>query len=398
MEHGHTVYDTDTHFVIDPITRAITNSESKKNLLIQNDHNSEEFTFEIDKVVEGHDMTLCNRVEIHYSNVDSTKRNSSLGVYEVNDLTENEDGSKITFTWVVSENATFYAGTLSFLIKFICVENGVITYRWNTAVNNSITIAKGMQNGEAIAEAYPDILNQWKEELFSAVYGYKTIQIGPVEPNTYPYIWFDTSYSDNQNVGMITVKNIDGIVQVISPMVSMNAIHGLVEKFDSKADRNHEHDMNDVLGLQGALNNKSNADHTHTPASIGAASLDENGVVRGTQNYSYMLWYSTQNRTLQESDVGRTLMPYDYLDQSKNYTITVPTHKDVAIIQNAEIAILRYYPGDVTITPANGVDLRYIGVVDKSRSVRIANRYGMVVLKKISNANWLVTGDVEEVV
>ena len=126
--------------------------------------------------------------------------------------------------------------------------------------------------------------------------------------------------------------------------------------------------------------------------------MDENGVVRGTQNYSYMLWYSTQNRTLQESDVGRTLMPYDYLDQSKNYTITVPTHKDVAIIQNAEIAILRYYPGDVTITPANGVDLRYIGVVDKSRSVRIANRYGMVVLKKISNANWLVTGDVEEVV
>ena len=135
-----------------------------------------------------------------------------------------------------------------------------------------------------------------------------------------------------------------------------------------------------------------------TPGSIGAASLDANGVVPGTQNYSYTLWYSTQNRTLQESDVGRTLMPYDNSDHSKNYTITVPAHKDVAIINNAEIAILRYFPGDVTITPAKGVELRYIGMVNGSHSVRIANRYGMVALKKISSIVWLVTGDFEEVV
>lgn len=154
----------------------------------------------------------------------------------------------------------------------------------------------------------------------------------------------------------------------------------------------------DYAAAKHAAQHAAGGSDAITPGSIGAALLDANGVVPGTQNYSYMLWYSTQNRILQESDVGRTLMPYDNSDHSKNYTITVPAREDVAIIQNAEIAILRYFPGDVTITPAEGVGLRYIGVVNTSRSVRIANQYGMVALKKISDTSWLVTGDFEEVV
>ena len=71
MAHTHTVKDTDTLFVIDPITRAVVNAESKKTMLMQYDHNSETFTFEIPRYVEEHDMSLCNRVEIHYNNINN---------------------------------------------------------------------------------------------------------------------------------------------------------------------------------------------------------------------------------------------------------------------------------------------------------------------------------------
>jgi len=60
MAHIHPVYDTDSHFTINPITREIKNESSTKTRLIQYDHNSERFSFDMPKTVEGHDMTLCN--------------------------------------------------------------------------------------------------------------------------------------------------------------------------------------------------------------------------------------------------------------------------------------------------------------------------------------------------
>lgn len=165
MAHTHPVKDMDKHFIIDPITRAITNAESKKTLLMQNDHNSEQFSFEINRIVEGHDIMKCNRVEIHYSNIDSTKRNSSLGVYSVTDMQLNEDETKVIFTWLVSEHATIHPGSLSFLILFACIENEEVVYRWNTGINTSIAIAKGMYNGDFVVESYPDILAQWYNDL-----------------------------------------------------------------------------------------------------------------------------------------------------------------------------------------------------------------------------------------
>jgi hypothetical protein len=45
MAHGHNVQDTDSRFIINPITRAIRNESSKKVSMIQLDHNSERFTF-----------------------------------------------------------------------------------------------------------------------------------------------------------------------------------------------------------------------------------------------------------------------------------------------------------------------------------------------------------------
>lgn len=168
MSHLHIVHDSDAQFTIDPITRAIKN-ESPKVTVIQHDHNSERFTFSIQTQVEGHDMSACNRVEIHYINIDATdKTKKATGVYEADDLkTSSDDGGKVTFSWLLSRNATQYAGSLNFLIRFACITDGVEEYAWNTAIFQSITVGSGMYNGgEEVIEPYFDVIAQWKNDLF----------------------------------------------------------------------------------------------------------------------------------------------------------------------------------------------------------------------------------------
>lgn len=262
MPHRHLVYDSDPHFTIDPITRSITNKENKKIVLMQNDHNSECFSFEIPKIVEGHDMTLCNQVEIHYTNSDSTKQGISAGVYEVNNMIvdpENED--RVIFSWLISENATQYAGSLSFIVLFSCIENGVSVYRWNTAINNSISIAKSMNNGDSVVEQFPDILAQWKTELFAAATGNQLISVGPIEPENYPYIWLDTSeYLDTpeKNVGYLTIKTGDGISHRMYPVVKMGSIEGLVGVINNVTS-NQDALSNDMQVLVEAVNAEAQA-------------------------------------------------------------------------------------------------------------------------------------------
>ena len=170
MSHLHIVHDSDAIFTIDPVTRIIKN-ESGKTTVIQGDHNSERFTFSIQKQVDGHDMSICNRIEIHYINIDATdKTKKATGMYEADDLQTSSDVSgKVTFSWLLSRNATRYAGSLSFLIRFACIMEGVEEYAWNTAIFQGITVGSGMYNGgEEVIEPYLDVIAQWKTQLFEA--------------------------------------------------------------------------------------------------------------------------------------------------------------------------------------------------------------------------------------
>ena len=170
MAHIHEVIDSDKCFTIDPITRAIVNDAgNKKTQLIQNDHNSERFAFQLPRYIEGHDMSLSNKVEVHYINIDQSSNEKSVGVYEVTDLALSEDNESVLLSWLISNNATKYVGVLSFAICFKCMSDDVIDYSWNTAINSSIQIAKGMYNSEIITKDYIDVLEVWKEEFMSSI-------------------------------------------------------------------------------------------------------------------------------------------------------------------------------------------------------------------------------------
>lgn len=169
MPHEHSIYDSDLHFQINAITRAITNTASRKTTLIQYDHNSERFTFEIPRYVEGHDMSTCNVVEVHYLNIDATTKEKKQGIYDVTDLQISPDDENVVIcSWLISQNATRYVGSLNFLLRFVCTTNGTVDYVWNTAIFTGISISSGIYNGDVIVEEYADILEQWRNELVNS--------------------------------------------------------------------------------------------------------------------------------------------------------------------------------------------------------------------------------------
>ena len=160
MAHKHSIYDTDSHFKIDQITRMIKNESSSKVTLIQGDHNSERFTFEMPRYIEGHDMSLCNVSRVHYLN------GEQVGLYEIDDLQLSPNDEEVVIcSWLISCNATGISAPLAFLLEFSCITDGVVDYRWNTAIYSGISIGKGMNNGDVIAYEYPDIFEMWKQSI-----------------------------------------------------------------------------------------------------------------------------------------------------------------------------------------------------------------------------------------
>lgn len=169
MAHGHIILDADKHFIIDPVSRNII-PQSNKVKLMQYDHNSECFTFQVPRYIEGHDMSLCNVIDINYINISSDELYRSSGPYRVQDVEINQDDDDIVvFSWTISRNATMYAGSLNFAISFSCIVDGIVDYAWHTDVYVGIGIYEGVRNdGSEIVIEYNDVLAQWAESLFGA--------------------------------------------------------------------------------------------------------------------------------------------------------------------------------------------------------------------------------------
>lgn len=168
MEHIHGSYESTNNFRINPFSRAIINESEIDIVITQYDHNSERFIFELPKIVEEHDMTLCSSIRVHYINAGSNGK-INRGVYEVTDITVNEDDeSLVKFSWLLSRNVTSLEGVLTFAIQFVCTTDGEVDYSWGTTPYKQIKVSETYDNSEdIIVEDYSDILEQWKEELFA---------------------------------------------------------------------------------------------------------------------------------------------------------------------------------------------------------------------------------------
>lgn len=169
MPHDNKIIDTEAHFIIDPETRSITNGSAGNNTIVQHDHNSERFTFEMPRYVDGHDMIECTDLRIHYTNTDSTKWLTADGVYIPDDLSISpDDKNTLVFSWLLSSATTQHIGHLYFSIQFVCIEGDTVEYAWNTGIYKDVKVIESINNTEVIVEQYPDVLEQWRQELFEA--------------------------------------------------------------------------------------------------------------------------------------------------------------------------------------------------------------------------------------
>lgn len=143
-EHLHTIIDTDPAFAIDTVTRLIVNNGDKIEL-IQYDHKSERFTFSMPRYVEGHDMLGSYSIMIVYENSNLATKEISKGVYQSTDgHVDENDENRILFSWLLTENATRYAGSLTFGIRITCDSADGTIFSWGTNLYSGVSIAKGI--------------------------------------------------------------------------------------------------------------------------------------------------------------------------------------------------------------------------------------------------------------
>ena len=178
MAHVDKIRDTETHFIIDPETRAITTASPGNNIVVQYDHNSERYTFEIPRYVDGHDMTESTEVRVHYKNGSHTGLSKTEGVYVCRDITVSaDDENLVTFTWALSSATSQYIGYLHFAIQFVCLDGETIEYAWNTGVYKDITVIESLNNNESAMTSNVDALTAYKNEIIAEVLAAVTSQL-----------------------------------------------------------------------------------------------------------------------------------------------------------------------------------------------------------------------------
>lgn len=170
MTHKHEIKNCAHSFRINPSDRGIYKTSPNNIILMQGDHNSVRFSFRVPRYINGHDMSLCNKIELNYINISLDKANKTEDVYIVQDMAvDTADEKYILFSWLLSKNATKYAGTLSFLIEFLCVkEDATASYSWHTD-KHTLTMTEGMDNEETVVEAVSDVLAVWEAKVIKVV-------------------------------------------------------------------------------------------------------------------------------------------------------------------------------------------------------------------------------------
>lgn len=163
MAHEHEVTVVGAVFEVDPITRKVSSGELKK--ISSGDHNSTRWGFSMPRFINGHDMSLCQEVTIHTTNISEDKRTKVEDIYNVDDFAIDEnDDSKMKWTWLVKRGATKYAGTTEFGLCFRCLTDEAIDYDFNTEeCTKEIIVLKGKHNEEAVDDIFLSFIEQVRE-------------------------------------------------------------------------------------------------------------------------------------------------------------------------------------------------------------------------------------------
>ena len=199
MSHEHKLIDSDASFIIDPSTKSITSVRSNI-YLSQYDHNSELYTFQVPRFIDGHDLSLCDVIMIDYENINKKKTSNKRGAYKVENVVTDKDN--VMFTWLISREATKLAGYLTFSVSFRCHdESSNIIYEWGTNTYNKITVIEKTRYDQAILEKETGLVDQIKAEVLASA-------VGPQGPKGEPFTYAD--FTKEQLLGLTGPKGEKG--------------------------------------------------------------------------------------------------------------------------------------------------------------------------------------------
>ena len=159
------VESEEPHIVIDD-NRIITVPDKLKRLAVQYDHDIETVTFDCPRYWDDLDMSQMN-IYINYLRSDTY-----TGTYKAQNITVDEtDDTIMHFTWTVSKNVSLIFGKIVFLV---CVrktdESGNEVNHWNSELCKDCYVSEGLEvDGEELKELYPDIIDQWHNEVLGVI-------------------------------------------------------------------------------------------------------------------------------------------------------------------------------------------------------------------------------------
>ena len=202
------IVDPDVHFAINTTTRMISNQNedkvNKKLTLMQYDNKSERYSFDIDRKIDNHDLMSCNKVTVHFINIGSGRGQRNAGTYTVTDMHEHDtDPNKITFSWLIGNEATQYAGVLHFLISFECINNDEVLYRWSTTTFTGLQVVAGMRNEDEILDVYSDELLVWQNNLENELITWQSSIENEIIPIAVDERYIDRDFATSEEVAYI---------------------------------------------------------------------------------------------------------------------------------------------------------------------------------------------------
>lgn len=149
---------------IDPETRAINLPSSEMLFGVEQDKDVERKYFKCPRIV-GDNIDLSTH-QIYIAYVTAKDRNGSFDrsavamLYYCEDMTLDETGSYIKFSWKLSENVLDNPGFVAFAVSAKYMDGDALKTRWKTTPAVGTVLMTVPDNGKIIAELYPDIIAQ----------------------------------------------------------------------------------------------------------------------------------------------------------------------------------------------------------------------------------------------
>lgn len=148
----------DKTLVISNDLRTINIPSSVPNLGVEADDDVLRLNFKMPRYIGDTDLSVFN-VRINYINAKGED-----DVYTVKDVAVG--AQYLTFSWLVGPTATKYKGDTKFNVCLkTLTSDGSIDREYNTTIA-TLPVLEGLETDERIVSMYPDLLEQWRQELF----------------------------------------------------------------------------------------------------------------------------------------------------------------------------------------------------------------------------------------